>query len=357
MVVFKIKIDNVYNFKNFEMNLSYPKKINNSLILNEHLKGYPNFRYKKAVVLIGSNATGKTCLGRIINNVSLYVNTLHEEYIKNMMNDNSTIEITFVNDKPLLYKLSIVVNNDILNIKLYENKISLKDSFETCEEGLKISLEDDIKLIHQKIGNLECQFTYPEMNSKVEINDKNKESFLKILKCIIGTLDPSLNDVMISKEIDNSFIIKRGNDNIIIQDGKLLNKEVLSSGTIEGIDIALFIASMKGKINKLYYCDEHFSYIHSDIEKYLLSIMIGKIRDNEQLFFTTHNIDILDMSLPKHTYAFLGRNNFNNKSFITFADEYLKRNTDSVRCAYENDIFQTYPDLSLLDELVEDDEK
>lgn len=355
MIILNIKINNAYNFKDFEINLSYPKKITNSLIPNEFLKGFPNFRYKKAVILIGSNATGKTCLGRIINNVSLYINTLHEEYINKMIDYNGIIEISFVNNEPILYKLSIDVKNGIINTRLFENKILSKDSYESASAGLKLSIDNDIKLIQNKIGLLECQFTYPEINNKLEINDDNKESFLKILKCIIGTLDPSLRDVLISKEIENSFIIKRGNDNIIIQEGKLLNKELLSSGTIEGIDVALFIASMKGATNKFYYCDEHFSYIHSDIEKYLLSIMIGKLKDDEQLFFTTHNIDILDMNLPKHTYAFLGRNN--NKPRIIFADEYLKRNTDSVRCAYENDMFSTYPDMSLLNELVDENEE
>lgn len=37
-----------------------------------------------------------------------------------------------------------------------------------------------------------------------------------------------------------------------------------------------------------YYCDEKFSYIHSDVEKAILSLMIQRLNDNDQLFFTTH---------------------------------------------------------------------
>ncbi|MCQ2548486.1 MAG: hypothetical protein MJ134_00460 [Lachnospiraceae bacterium] len=33
------------------------------------------------------------------------------------------------------------------------------------------------------------------------------------------------------------------------------------------------------------------------------------------------------------------------------ASDILKRNTDSIRCAVENDVFSTLPDDSLLDEL------
>lgn len=97
----------------------------------------------------------------------------------------------------------------------------------------------------------------------------------------------------------DTFIIKRKNTEIIIQEGKLLNREVLSSGTAEGIDVALFLASMLSKGKTFYYCDEHFSYIQSDIEKRIFGLMLDRISNNEQLIFTTHNTDMLDLNLPK----------------------------------------------------------
>ena len=36
---------------------------------------------------------------------------------------------------------------------------------------------------------------------------------------------------------------------------------------------------------------------------------------------------------------------------VTFASDILKRNTDSVKCAMENDVFESLPDDSLLDDL------
>lgn len=36
---------------------------------------------------------------------------------------------------------------------------------------------------------------------------------------------------------------------------------------------------------------------------------------------------------------------------VMFASDILKRNTDSVKCAMENDIFGSIPDDSMLDEL------
>ena len=48
----------------------------------------------------------------------------------------------------------------------------------------------------------------------------------------------NLKEVTISRDLKDTFIIKRKNTEIIIQEGKLLNREVLSSGTAEKIDVA-----------------------------------------------------------------------------------------------------------------------
>ena len=134
---------------------------------------------------------------------------------------------------------------------------------------------------------------------------------------------------------------------------KLLNREILSSGTAEGIDVAMFLAAMATKESSFYYCDEHFSYIQSDIEKRIFGIMLDRIGDDEQLIFTTHNTDMLDLNLPKHSYVFLRKHleeGIYQVSAVS-ASDVLKRNTDSLRCAVENDVFASLPQDSLLDEL------
>ena len=131
------------------------------------------------------------------------------------------------------------------------------------------------------------------------------------------------------------------NQEIIIQEGKLLNRELLSSGTAEGIDVALFLASMMTKDKTFYYCDEHFSYIQSDIEKRIFGLMLERISNNEQLIFTTHNTDMLDLNLPKHAFMFLRKVKEQGVYRVSAvsASDILKRNTDSVRNAVENNIF------------------
>ena len=52
MLIMDIKIDNLYAFKNFHMNMSYPKKIVDSTIPEEYLHDRPNFRYKKLNIIM-----------------------------------------------------------------------------------------------------------------------------------------------------------------------------------------------------------------------------------------------------------------------------------------------------------------
>ena len=51
MIIMDIKVDNLFAFKNFHMNMSYPKRIVDSTIEKEYLEKRPNFRYKKVIIL------------------------------------------------------------------------------------------------------------------------------------------------------------------------------------------------------------------------------------------------------------------------------------------------------------------
>ena len=81
--------------------------------------------------------------------------------------------------------------------------------------------------------------------------------------------------------------------------------------------------------------------------------MLDNLKENEQLIFTTHNTDMLDLNLPKHSYAFLRKTVVDDECHVSvmYASDILKRNTDSIRCAVENDMFSSLPDDSLLDTL------
>ena len=75
----------------------------------------------------------------------------------------------------------------------------------------------------------------------------------------------------------------------------------------------------------------------------------GKVETNS----ITNNTDMLDLNLPKHIYVFLHKHleeSIYPVSAVS-ASDVLKRNTISLRCAAENDVFASLPQDSLLVEL------
>lgn len=359
MIVLNLTLNGIYGFNNFNINFAYPKKIINSIIEDEHLEGRERFRYKKVVVLMGANATGKTSLGRSLLRIFDYIlNGNPIALCEIVPGKKGFFCIDFVNGDYRLQRLSgeIISSENEVNISYKDAEIGILDSYEKCVAKLKDRTSEATKnssSLKKLVGDIRCRFAYPEIAKTLKLTQANKSILLKTLRAVIGTLDPTLQNVSLSKDLKDTFIVRRGDTEIIIQDGKLLNREALSSGTAEGIDIAIFLAAMIAKESTFYYCDEHISYIQSDIEKRIFGIMLDRIGLNEQLIFTTHNTDMLDLNLPKHSYMFLRKqleNDIYTVSAIS-ASDVLKRNTDSIRNAVENDVFASLPQDSLLDEL------
>ena len=358
MIVLDLNLNNIYGFSDFHINFTYPKKIVNSLIQSEHLKDRPYFRYKKAVILMGANATGKTSLGKALSRIFKFINTGNTALLLEMVAPEAvgSFAIDFVNNGFTLHRLSATIDAPNASVDLSYScaVIEERDHYAKCAARLSPApIAADPNTLKKLFGEVAYRFAYPEIETSLRISGMKKDILLKTLKAVIGTLDPTLTDVSVSKDLRDSYIIRRRGTEIIIQEGKLLNRDVLSSGTAEGIDIAIFLASMLSGLGSFYYCDEHFSYIQSDIEKRIFGIMLDNLRENEQLIFTTHNTDMLDLNLPKHSFAFLRKKVQEDNADISviYASDILKRNTDSLRCAVENDVFSSLPDDSLLDTL------
>lgn len=356
MIIMDVKLNNIYGFDDFHMSFTYPRKLSVSLIGEEALEGRERFRYKKAVILMGANATGKTSLGRALLKIFSSIREANEAILRELYHTGTPaqFQVDFVNEGYTLHRFAGTVDGDNVSIRYLTAEIAEMDSYEMAAEKLVDRTDEiggNIKELRKAIGSLEFRFAYPEIETSLRVADVNKTALLKTLRAVIGTLDPTLTDVSIAKDLKDSFVIRRRGKEIIIQDGKLLNRELLSSGTAEGIDVAVFLASMLSHKNCFYYCDEHFSYIQSDIEKNIFGLMVERLGRNEQLVFTTHNADILELNLPKHAFAFLRKEieDDDYKVTVTFASDILKRNTDSVKCAMENDVFRSLPDTSLLD--------
>ena len=372
MIIMNIQIDNFMSFNNFSMNLSYPKKIVNSNISNEFLKDYSNFRYKKVNILMGANATGKTSFGKMLMAIFNFMDEKQYTEICEYICDRTKKAmfcIDFVANKKYLYRVKTIVTpsegeqkitGKNIDVSVKSLEIQKKDSYESCIHRLEDTEQekcDNYLEELEKVKGLSWTFTYPEDENSGEAfcAPKNSDSFIKILNYILCALDPSIVSVEQLSEVKDAYVIRTKNKSAIIQDGKIPDVGWLSSGTKSGLEVAIMVADIIDKQCTFFYCDEKFSYIHSDIEKAILSVMIELLEDDTQLFFTTHNTDILDMQLPKHSYTFMKNEMYgeNGKIECINAGEILKRSTDSLKSAVENDLFSSAPATDLIYDILD----
>lgn len=368
MIVLNLKADNLLAFQNFDLKFSYLKEIDNSTINYEFFKTKPNFRYKKLLILMGANASGKTSIGKFLMAVFNFINKKESvkilKHIKDK-NKEASFEIDFALDEDKLYRVKCLIKeNQEIDLDVFEAKIDINDSYEECCTKLKsIILEDGLLTSNsyinklEKIPNFGWLFNFPgDADSRSSlIEDDNGVLKIEILEKILETLDPSITKVEKSKEVENSYIIRSTNGDIFVQNGEIKENNLLSSGTKEGIDIAYIVSSMLENYHGFYYCDERFSYIQSDIEKAILSLMVELIPENSQLIFTTHNLDILEMNLPVHSYVFLKK----EKDIILAVDpetfKETKEDDISLKNLVKNDLFSIAPKLEKIYEIGEEE--
>ena len=366
MIIMDIKVDNLYSFKNFHLNMSYPKKIVDSTINQEYLEERPNFRYRKVNIIMGGNATGKTTLGKLFMYfLNYFADGIYKRFT-DIINDSTKeakLIVDFVIETNILYRFKMTIkpkeendySEDDVDIDIYYTPIGVKDSYETCAKRFDAS--NCTKTTYDEIKVDGWHFSYPKdaWGDNKHVNIINDERYLYVLENVLKTLDPSIKSVLKWEELGNTYAIKFENDYVLIKDGELSHEHILSSGTKAGIDIAYMLTGLICDLHDFYYCDERFSYVNSDVEKACLSIIIDKLVGRKQLFFTTHNTDILDMQLPKHSFVFLKKdiNDEEHPIKCINASHYLKRNTDSLKHAVENDLFCTAPELHRLYEILD----
>lgn len=371
MIVMDLKLDNLCAFRDFHVNFSYPKKIVNSYIENENLEGLPNFRYKKVNIIMGSNATGKTLLGRIILSIFVLIGERNIDIItRHISNEDKTASFAmdFVNEDSggyRLYRIKAIFDpsedhdysSENVKIRIESTNIRPRENYETCAkrlDSIMIGFTDANYITElEKLKNLSWYFSFPFDTLQPKYNIEDGEEYLAVLERTLRVLDPAIKSVFKIEGLNDTYAIKMADKNIIIQEGEILNSSLLSSGTKAGIDIANIVSSIKMGTHSFYYCDEKFSYVHSDIEKGFLSLMINQLKSNSQFFFTTHNLDILDLPLPKHSFNFLKKETFEDGQVISIinAANYLKKSTDSLRNAVDNDLFSVSPNLDSLYEI------
>ena len=377
MVILDLKLKNILAFDDFHICFSYPRKLGKSLLENENLSSVPSFRYKKLNIIVGSNATGKTSLFRIIVSVLRFLATGEKRFIECLLRSNKeegSIQIDFVSKeekepKYFLHRVNIKTNTDSnseLTILISHKLLSIKspDSYEKLVTSLDsmAGQYNDYRVYFarkENFGFSDIKMALPATEPSFDrftfihgLDSEDKKDYLSILNSILKTLDPSIKEVAPSKDSDNAYVLSyEDGEKIIVQEGNTLSDiPLLSSGTKYGFNLANMVYAIKHHLNSIYLVDEQFAYISSDIEVALLGTMVELLGDDEQLFFTTHNSNILSMGFPFHSFYFLRKVKIGEKREIqvSCASELENRNNISPYNMYENDMFASAPDLSLI---------
>jgi len=396
MIVMGLKLDNIYGFKDFSIDFSYPRKIKDSTIPSEYLEERPNFRFKKLGIIMGSNATGKTSLGRTFMDILNFLynknfSVLYEKFKPST--GISSFEIDLVFDNYNFYRIKCKIDEKYLrSFEILKTKIKKKDSYESAienlepivvttdskkelrcclaeefeDEGSYVNADDFIEFLLKgddkkqvdffifqyleelKKEGLSWYFTFPDSQKE------HLETNINILEKLLKTFDSSITKVKESKEEENTYIIFfKNNSTVRVTDGEITEKgkKMISSGTEQAISVSNALSEMLSEGTRPFYIDEKFSYVHSELESNMLNLMIACLQKNSQLFFTTHNSDILDMNFPKHSFYFLRKK---EKIEVVTASELMKKSDRSLRIAVENDVFDTSPNLKYIDELLDD---
>lgn len=375
MIFTRIKIKNLYSFHDCEIDLTFKRKVKNSTVLYEYLNARKRFNYKRVCIISGANASGKTSFGKVMCGIqNLIFRGLLTEFLTDAVADkqkDAEIEVEFVTTDDLIlhrvYFSFSYKSPDIKEFKYSFTKVGENDSAETARRKLyKKELEDsDSRILAKKYlesWNYLLSNTIPENR----LSRKNNMLDSKLLSAVLKALDSSIKSVSDSysrKETEkdgkkviedekNGYQVTFNNGDIVLIDlqGGATPAKRFSRGTYDAIKVADFIGIIMASSNTTFFLDEQLAHSHSDVEINLLNIMVERLSQNSQLFFTTHNCDVLDLNFPVHSYCFIKKKG-EDACFVQ-PENSFKKNDRSLLNALRNDIFRVSPDLTELNKLL-----
>lgn len=386
MVILRVACDNFYMFKNFELDLTYNRKVNHPLSKDDELFEGSRIKVRKNLIVMGANAAGKTTFGKLLCLILNFIrgNNLDDQYfslekIQYEKSRDASFEIEFVvNSVAYLIKASFrdynLQQEQVFSQKVYptysikklRNKLRSNTPIETFDANDKqmnigfksfaFSVSKPSKF-DESVKRLGFWFMLSEPISNATVY--RSEVDVDFLDKILPAIDNSVNSVKrLQVEGDNtptnSYQISfKNNETLTVLNGDLKTCGYrLSHGTFESIDFVFSLSVLRKGLASIFYIDERLSHMHPELEIYLARQAFLQKPKDAQLFFTTHDTELFDLNAPNASYMIFRRNNegFNEAIFVS---DKLSKNDRNLRSYYENDYFEVIPDYSVLDELFE----
>lgn len=402
MIFTRVKVKNLYCFEETELDLTYPRRITDSVIEHEYLdERASNFRFKRLCIISGANASGKSSFGKVMLDIINIISRGREwaekhSYHLTVEDQPGEIEVEFVYPTASQLKfrtLFLQIHSGIFKFRYAECPISKYDSVERCREKIAGILENkrahgssiyldnlDGDSYHSKWDALEKQlseeplskswaFIISNINNSSDVHyiDKENKNYKSILLKILKTFDPSIEriaDIFEEDSEGNRYItgyriyFSNGKHCAMNEEGELDREyaHLFSQGTYQGIAVAGFTHNLiremsHPKVSGTFFLDEKMSNSHTEIEREIVNLLAQKTNRYSQFFYTIHNYDILEMGFPMHSFVFIKRERGGNPQFI-WADQACNKNDRNILSYVKNNFFNTIPDVSLLDEIL-----
>lgn len=234
--------------------------------------------------------------------------------------------------------LQIIFPNTQLNIGryLFENEdsfndlISLLKDFGTGVVDFELKNIDINNFIPEKIrSDIENKLTVGDIVSIVEVGGKEKKFVRK-------------NDL--SNELEGLLLVlmHRGNDenNPPIQ----IDPKDESDGTIRLIDLIPILLQLKDD-SKVFIVDEFDRSIHPNLSYKFLKLFLEEVKSNNQLIFTTHEENLLDLDLLRRDEIWFIEKDYYGASHMYSLEEFQPRYDKDIRKGYLQGRFGAIPVL------------
>ncbi|PMC16548.1 Predicted ATPase [Oligella urethralis] len=395
MIFLSLRVKNFFSFRDVFLDFAIQRKLLNSTIPDESLEGYKNFHFRRVCIISGVNASGKTALGRLMLEIQLFIlkDNTSSNKLRDYLFDKSeagVIEVEFVmpqNKRVCLHRLKLTINQDqsvpvieyaeiplratdtvnSARLRLNKNEASNIFRVETSKDkelDALYAFRERIKEAQQ--GSCGWFYSFSSVTSDTRKIPMSSESLnRKILEDIVTTFDPTIIKVTENKDESDktqafSLIFKNHDSVVLDMEGAVTKPERLSKGTYEALKVAIFLNRIIDDRNYceafhdngpiVYYLDEAMAYVHTELEQLTLSLLIAHLPRHAQLFYTTHNYDVLDMNLPVHSYVFMSKDE--EGTSIVQPEQIINKNDRSLLNYVKNNVFNTLPDMSKMELLL-----